>query len=162
MMELKTRIQPVKGPFPRPTTLDLFLLRKVRLIYRGGKYKNDNNRHPALLSPPFLPNQRRTMSATTTRPRSQSHVHLPSSLTFASSTVVRDHAAGALASPASPLVARRLNHSQNLMLTPPPNRSLARQLKLKGSFTDPPHTRRREAFGPVNFFLFSQTCVCYL
>ena len=38
------------------------------------------------------------------------------------------------------------------MSTPPPNRALARQLKLKGSLTDPAQPRRREAFGAVWFF----------
>ena len=39
-----------------------------------------------------------------------------------------------------------------MMSTPPPNRALARQLKLKGSLTDPAQPRRREAFGSVCFF----------
>jgi hypothetical protein len=37
-----------------------------------------------------------------------------------------------------------------LMSTPPPNKAVMRQLKLKGSLTDPPHPRRREALGTVS------------
>ncbi|KAF9003258.1 hypothetical protein BDQ17DRAFT_1355829 [Cyathus striatus] len=56
----------------------------------------------------------------------------------------------------SPVRSRRtlgsLNQSMNtnLMSTPPPNRTLASQLKLKGSFTDPAQPRRREAFGSIH------------
>jgi hypothetical protein len=147
----------VKGLFPTSTTLDFSLLKKVCSIPPGSKQNIDKDPHTALLSPPFLTKQRRaTASATTTRPRSQSHVPPPTSRTFASPTVLRDRTARALAPPTSPLVARRLNQSQNnLMSTPPPNRALARQLKFKGSFTDPPHTRRREAFGAVSFFILA-------
>jgi hypothetical protein len=42
------------------------------------------------------------------------------------------------------------------MSTPPPNRALVRQLKLKGSWTDPAQPRRREAFGAVRSFPFPQ------
>ena len=131
--------------------LNFLLLKKVCSLL-GRKLNSDNDSPTALLSPPFLTKQRRTTaSAAITRPRSQSHVPPPTSRTFASPTVLRDQSARALEPSTSPLVARRLNQSQNnLMSTPPPNKALARQLKFKGSFTDPPHTRRREAFGPVS------------
>ena len=51
------------------------------------------------------------------------------------------------ASPAQPR--RTTAYSANLMSTPPPNRALARQLKLKGSMTDPAQPRRREALANV-------------
>jgi hypothetical protein len=57
----------------------------------------------------------------------------------------------------SPLQSRRtgsMNYSMNLMSTPPPNRALARQLKLKGSLTDPAEPRRREALGAVSLLIF--------
>ncbi|RDB30252.1 hypothetical protein Hypma_007304 [Hypsizygus marmoreus] len=102
----------------------------------------------ALLAPPFVTNRRIELAGT--RPRAQSHVPPPTSRSFSSPIVNRNTSARALP-PTSPLVARRLNQSQNTSVTstPPPNRALARQLKLKGSFTDPAHTRRREAFGPL-------------
>lgn len=53
--------------------------------------------------------------------------------------------------PTSPLARKQapsLPHP--VTATPPPNRNLARQLKLKGSYTDPAQTRRREAFGVVS------------
>ncbi|KAF8621342.1 hypothetical protein AX15_007873 [Amanita polypyramis BW_CC] len=70
------------------------------------------------------------------------HVRMPSS-----PTVTRSN----LASLSSPVSSRRttttsFHRSENLMATPPPNRILANQLKLKGSFTDPAQPRRREAF----------------
>ncbi|TFK39266.1 hypothetical protein BDQ12DRAFT_629803 [Crucibulum laeve] len=55
----------------------------------------------------------------------------------------------------SPVRQRRtlstLNQSMNvnLMSTPPPNRALSSQLKMKGSLTDPAQPRRREAFGVI-------------
>jgi hypothetical protein len=133
------------------TILNFFPLKKVCSLLLGRKLHADKDSPTALLSPPFLTKQRRTTaSAALTRSRSQSHVP-PPSRTFSSPTVLRDHSPRAFAPPTSPLVASRLNQSQNnLMSTPPPNKALARQLKFKSSFTDPPHTRRREAFGPVS------------
>ncbi|KAF5380147.1 hypothetical protein D9615_006103 [Tricholomella constricta] len=103
----------------------------------------------ALLAPSLISNQRRSALTTNTRPRAQSHVPPPTSRAFNSPTYNRS-STRTLAQPTSPLVARRLNQAQNANVTstPPPNRALARQLKLKGSFTDPAHTRRREA-GPL-------------
>ncbi|KAF8970368.1 hypothetical protein BDZ97DRAFT_1902071 [Flammula alnicola] len=87
----------------------------------------------ALLAPPFLSTHRRLNSLpTTSRPRAQSHASLPTSR---------------IAS-LSPIASRTTD--PNLMSTPPPNRTLARQLKLKGSLTDPAQPRRREAFGAVS------------
>ncbi|RXW19467.1 hypothetical protein EST38_g6393 [Candolleomyces aberdarensis] len=52
--------------------------------------------------------------------------------------------------PSSPVRTRRaLGAVGNVMSTPPPNRALSAQLKLKGSLTDPAQPRRREAFGAV-------------
>ncbi|TFK71848.1 hypothetical protein BDN72DRAFT_399365 [Pluteus cervinus] len=102
-----------------------------------------------LLPPPFLSTQRRTAAS---RPRAQSHATLPTNRPIPPSpTIVRNNARVA---PISPLNTRRissLNQSQNFNLTstPPPNRALSRQLKLKGSLTDPAQPRRREAFGVV-------------
>ncbi|KAF8632155.1 hypothetical protein AX17_004897 [Amanita inopinata Kibby_2008] len=99
----------------------------------------------ALLPPPFLSNQRRSLI----RPRAQTHTSMSHVRTPSSPTMTRTSRAPT----SSPLSSRRtlssLNQSENLMATPPPNRILASQLKLKGSFTDPAHTRRREAFGVV-------------
>ncbi|KIY70826.1 hypothetical protein CYLTODRAFT_451322 [Cylindrobasidium torrendii FP15055 ss-10] len=50
--------------------------------------------------------------------------------------------------PASPLARKSPSHT--IMATPPPNRSLAQQLKLNGSLTAPAQPRRREAFGVVS------------
>ncbi|KAF8998890.1 hypothetical protein BDZ89DRAFT_1251030 [Hymenopellis radicata] len=53
--------------------------------------------------------------------------------------------------PTSPLARKNVSTIKNSVIaTPPPNRNLARQLKLKGSLTDPAQTRRREAFGVVS------------
>ncbi|KAG6899617.1 hypothetical protein C0993_008697 [Termitomyces sp. T159_Od127] len=104
----------------------------------------------ALLAPSLISNQRGPGFAPLNRPRAQSHLPPPITRSFASPTNARTPARP-LAQPSSPLASRRLTQSQNVnvMSTPPPNRALARQLKLKGSLTDPAATRRREAFGPV-------------
>ncbi|KAK0438324.1 uncharacterized protein EV420DRAFT_1585821, partial [Desarmillaria tabescens] len=87
----------------------------------------------ALLPPPFLSNQRRRALSTSQAP--------------ASPAMNR----GQRMIPTSPLIHKN-NPSlkSTVMATPPPNRNLARQLKLRGSLTDPAHTRRREAFGVVS------------
>ncbi|KAK7043012.1 hypothetical protein VNI00_008750 [Paramarasmius palmivorus] len=51
--------------------------------------------------------------------------------------------------PTSPLVRRTLSSLNPNTATPPPKRNLAQQLRLKGSLTDPPQLRKREAFGVV-------------
>ncbi|THU94728.1 hypothetical protein K435DRAFT_724370 [Dendrothele bispora CBS 962.96] len=96
----------------------------------------------ALLPPPFLPTQRR-------RALSQSHAgtHAPSvaSVNVSRIPVTR------LLPPSSPVVRKTLSALNNsVTATPPPNRNVTQQLKLKGSQTDPAHTRRREAFGVVH------------
>ncbi|PFH46736.1 hypothetical protein AMATHDRAFT_7452 [Amanita thiersii Skay4041] len=99
----------------------------------------------ALLPPPFLSNHRRNPI----RPRAQTQASIFQSRPPSSPTITRSNRAA----PTSPLNSRRslnMNQSENLMATPPPNRILSSQLKLKGSFTDPAHTRRREAFGVVH------------
>ena|ERR1700722_3442064 len=54
------------------------------------------------------------------------------------------------AAPISPQVLRTPARKALAVLnTPPPKPSYAQQLKLKGSLTDPPHTRRRPPFGHV-------------
>ncbi|KAF8067678.1 hypothetical protein FPV67DRAFT_1149641 [Lyophyllum atratum] len=105
----------------------------------------------ALLAPSLISNRRGSAFPAPARSRAQSHVPPPTARTFSSPTYTRS-STRTLVQPASPLVARRLNQSQNTHITstPPPNRALAKQLKLKGSFTDPAHTRRREAFGPLH------------
>ncbi|KAG6873625.1 hypothetical protein C0995_013556 [Termitomyces sp. Mi166 len=104
----------------------------------------------ALLAPSLISNQRRPGFVPLNRPRAQSHLPPPTARPFASPANTRASARH-LAQPSSPLASRRLNQSQNVNVTstPPQNRALARQLKLKGSLTDPAATRRREAFGPV-------------
>ncbi|KAK0192333.1 hypothetical protein F5146DRAFT_978738 [Armillaria mellea] len=87
----------------------------------------------ALLPPPFMSNQRR---------RALSTSQAPASLVMNQSQRMI---------PNSPLRHRNSSAPKNsVMATPPPNRNLARQLKLRGSLTDPAHTRRREAFGVVS------------
>ncbi|KAK0232450.1 hypothetical protein EDD85DRAFT_911339 [Armillaria nabsnona] len=87
----------------------------------------------ALLPPPFMSNQRR---------RALSTSQAPTSLAMNQSQRMI---------PTSPLRHRNSSAPKNsVMATPPPNRNLARQLKLRGSLTDPAHTRRREAFGVVS------------
>ncbi|KAE9385450.1 hypothetical protein BT96DRAFT_595294 [Gymnopus androsaceus JB14] len=56
-----------------------------------------------------------------------------------------------IVAPSSPVQVRRpsLANHQSVMAMPPPNRQLAEQLRLKGSFTDPAQFRRREAFDAV-------------
>ncbi|KAG6844811.1 hypothetical protein H0H87_003477 [Tephrocybe sp. NHM501043] len=103
----------------------------------------------ALLAPSLISNRRRQdFVPTLNRPRAQSHIPSPTHRPFASPSnprsSVRHHA-----QPTSPLASRRPNQNTNVTSTPPPNHALSRQLKLKGSFTDPAITRRREAFAPV-------------
>lgn len=117
----------------------------------------------ALLSAPVFSNHRRLHSAPTTgRPRAQSNVSLPTSRIQPFSPVATHSPSRLQQTTSSPLQTRRnhssLNHSANLMSTPPPNRALARQLKLKGSLTDPAQPRRREAFGAVCLSLFRFLC----
>lgn len=71
-----------------------------------------------------------------------------------SPNVSRNSSRAAQTSPPNTRRISSLNHSQNLNLTctPPPNRALTRQLKLKGSLTDPAQPRRREAFGVVRLY----------
>ena len=108
----------------------------------------------ALLAP-ALTNHRRLHSAPITgRPRAQSNVSPPTSRMPPFSPITT-HNASHLPQTTSPRLPRRnqsFNHSASLMSTPSPNRALARQLKLKGSLTDPAQPRRREAFGAVCFF----------
>ncbi|KAG7446812.1 uncharacterized protein BT62DRAFT_1075568 [Guyanagaster necrorhizus] len=87
----------------------------------------------ALLPPPFLSNNRRRALSTSQAPASlamnESQQMIPTSpLTYNNSSTLKS----------------------TITATPPPNRNLARQLKLRGSLTDPAHTRRREAFGVVS------------
>lgn len=109
----------------------------------------------ALLAPPFLTKHRRLNSLpNTTRPRAQSQASLPSAHMHPLSPIT-SRTVNRATQMSSPLQSRRtasMNYSMNLMSTPPPNRALARQLKLKGSLTDPAEPRRREALGPVSLF----------
>ncbi|KDR76446.1 hypothetical protein GALMADRAFT_445568 [Galerina marginata CBS 339.88] len=108
----------------------------------------------ALLAAPFSSTHRRLNSLPiTNRPRAQSHASLPSSRIHPLSPVTSRANNHALQT-SSPIQSRRtlsssFAHSANLMSTPPPNRTLAKQLKLKGSLTDPAQPRRREAFSAV-------------
>ncbi len=107
----------------------------------------------ALLAPSFSTHKRINSLPVITRPRAQSQASLPRSRGQPSSPAISNNQNRA-PQPISPLQSRRaissLNQSLNLMSTPPPNRALARQLKLKGSVTDPAQPRRREAFGSVS------------
>jgi hypothetical protein len=109
----------------------------------------------ALLTASALTNHRRLHNAPVSgRPRAQSNVSLPTSRMPPFSPITT-HTASRLQQTTSPRQPRRnqsFNHSTNLMSTPSPNRTLARQLKLKGSQTDPAQPRRREAFGAVCLF----------
>ena len=108
----------------------------------------------ALLTASALTNRRRlhsTSAPITGRLKAQSNVSLPTSRMQPFSPITTQ-TTSRLPQTASPRLPRRnqsFNHSANLMSTPPPNRALARQLKLKGSLTDPAQPRRREAFGAV-------------
>lgn len=86
----------------------------------------------ALLSPPFLPNHRRS--------RTQSNIQpiCPS----ASANSHRTPARRAL----------------GILNTPPPKPTNSSQLKFKGSMTDPAHTRRRPSFGQVCVY-FAINCI---
>lgn len=87
----------------------------------------------ALLPPPFMSNQRRRALSTSQ----------------ASASFMMNQSQRMI--PTSPLRHRNSSAPKNsVMATPPPNHNLARQLKLRGSLTDPAHTRRREAFGVVS------------
>ncbi|KAL1690811.1 hypothetical protein GGG16DRAFT_54915 [Schizophyllum commune] len=90
-----------------------------------------------LLPPPFLSNQRRV------RPRAQSFAPVPVNMTPVGRVP-----------PSSPVVRRRLGQEINpaslsLTSTPPRNPDVARQLRIKGSLTDPAADRRREPFGII-------------
>ncbi|KAG2003629.1 hypothetical protein CC2G_004218 [Coprinopsis cinerea AmutBmut pab1-1] len=108
----------------------------------------------ALLPPAFLSYHRRSSSHTAvTRPRAQSHASLPENRGIATSPCATRNANCSLPLPVSPVRPRRalasLNPTDNILCTPPPNRVLSSQLKMKGSLTDPPQPRKREAFGNV-------------
>ncbi|CAA7257303.1 unnamed protein product [Cyclocybe aegerita] len=108
----------------------------------------------ALLAAPFLSTHRRlsSMPVISNRPRAQSHAPLPS-LHGPPVSPVTSRTVKNTSQASSPIQHRRalasFSQSANLMSTPPPNRTLARQLKLKGSLTDPPQPRRREALGNI-------------
>ncbi|KAJ3507892.1 hypothetical protein NLJ89_g6050 [Agrocybe chaxingu] len=108
----------------------------------------------ALLAAPFLSTHRRlsSMPVISSRPRAQSHAPLPS-LHGPPVSPVTSRTVKITPQASSPVQHRRalasFSQSANLLSTPPPNRTLARQLKLKGSLTDPPQPRRREALGNV-------------
>ncbi|KAF8156892.1 hypothetical protein B0H34DRAFT_477464 [Crassisporium funariophilum] len=105
----------------------------------------------ALLAAPFLSTHRRLNSLpVSSRPRAQSHAPLPTSRSQPMSPIVtRNSRAPQQSSPQNSRRALSSYNNSNLMSTPPPNRILAKQYKLKGSFTDPAQPRRREAFGVV-------------
>ena len=109
----------------------------------------------ALLAPPFLTKHRRLNSLpNTTRPRARSQASLPPAHMHPLSPIT-SRTVNRPSQMSSPLQSRRtasMNYSMNLMSTPPPNRALARQLKLKGSLTDPAEPRRREVLGSVSPF----------
>ncbi|KAF8434553.1 hypothetical protein L210DRAFT_3649054 [Boletus edulis BED1] len=81
-----------------------------------------------LLSPPFLPNHRRS--------RTQSSIHpvCPSASAHSHRTPAR--------------------RALGILNTPPPKPTNSSQLKFKGSMTDPAHTRRRPSFDQVSTDLF--------
>lgn len=116
----------------------------------------------ALLPPPFMSYHRRSLSqSAATRPRALSHASMPeNNLSNCSPMAVRN-ANCTMPLPSSPVRTRRaLGAVGNVMSTPPPNRALSAQLKLKGSLTDPAQPRRREAFGAVSWIdYFSSTVI---
>ncbi|PPQ71950.1 hypothetical protein CVT24_007915 [Panaeolus cyanescens] len=108
----------------------------------------------ALLAAPFLATHRKLNSMPNfNRPRAQSHASLMPNRIQPLSPMTSRSVNRVPPQTASPFQSRRTmsvsNQSVNLMSTPPPNRTLARQLKLKGCLTDPAQPRRREAFVPV-------------
>ena len=88
----------------------------------------------------------------TTRPRAVSHGSFYTDRSQPQSPAQSQSLSAPPPQLSSPLQSRRqyANYSQNALATPPPNRALARQLKIKGSLTDPAQPRRREAFGTVS------------
>lgn len=121
-----TRVQ-LASSFLTQTTLLLSLQKKVIL---NAMVDQRNDTCSALLSPAFVSTRRR-------RAVSQSQVILPPA-NLPSTPARRVH-------PTSPLVSRT-----HPLATPPPNSALAAQRKLKGSLTDPPKPRKREAFAVVS------------
>ncbi|KAG9311773.1 hypothetical protein JVU11DRAFT_8016 [Chiua virens] len=80
------------------------------------------------LSPPFLPNHRRSRTQSSIQPKCLS---------------------------ASPLVHRTpARRALGILNTPPPKPTNSSQLKFKGSLTDPAHTRRRPSIGQISSELF--------
>ena len=140
------RIQPVTYPFSKdPTTQVSCLTRTMKVSCRNWAlylYYRVFFFSPAILGAPFMSNNRKPHSVPTfmTRPRAQSYAPIPSSC-------VRPESPGNTLSPAPHRPGPRQSFS--LMSTPPPNKTIIRQLKSKGSLTDPPQPRRREALGPV-------------
>ena len=123
----------------------LFLIQKVGCFFHM-RSTSHHLMYIALLPPPFLSHQRRNLI----RPRSQTHAAMTQFRTPSSPTMTRSHRTPS----SSPISSRRASsfaQSENVLTTPPPNRLLANQLKLKGSFTDPAQPRRREAFGVVRY-----------
>lgn len=107
----------------------------------------------ALLPPPFMSYHRRSVSASA-RPRALSASMPENQAPAASPSPFASRRANVtMPLAASPVRARRPANavSNNLMSTPPPNRALSTELKLKGSLTEPTQPRRREPFGSVCF-----------
>ncbi|KIY48478.1 hypothetical protein FISHEDRAFT_21033, partial [Fistulina hepatica ATCC 64428] len=98
---------------------------------------NDEEYSEALLPPPFMSANRPNI----TRPRAQSYAPTPRSPAVTRRSVILTSPAGRRVSQAS---------SSLVLSTPPRNSHLARELKLKGSRTDPAAGRRRESFGMAN------------
>ncbi|KAH0834794.1 hypothetical protein J3R83DRAFT_10395 [Lanmaoa asiatica] len=82
----------------------------------------------SLLSPPFFPNHRRSRTQSSIQPM------CPSVSAHAYRTPAR--------------------RTLGILNTPPPKPTNSSQLKLKGSMTDPAHTRRRPSFGQISTELF--------
>ncbi|KAF5338090.1 hypothetical protein D9611_014193 [Ephemerocybe angulata] len=121
----------------------------------------------SLLPPPFMSYHRRAQSQSTStpaRPRAHSHSHSHSSMIEnqapdvspiaarrANATMPLMMSSNMNMSMCSPVRTRKALGavSSNIMSTPPPNRALESELKLKGSRTEPAQPRRREPFGAV-------------
>ena len=91
----------------------------------------------ALLPAPFLSSHRRARAFTQLQP-----VAAPSPLT----QILNPQ----LSTPSRTAHAQSFSFSPAYLNTPPPNPALMNKFRLRGTVTDPAHTRRRPAFGQVS------------
>ncbi|KAJ3558259.1 hypothetical protein NM688_g1028 [Phlebia brevispora] len=91
----------------------------------------------SLLPAPFLSGQRRTRAFTHSQPQVTSPLQQITNPTQ-------------LSTPARPSQSQSFVFSPQVMNTPPPNPIIFNKYRLRGTVTDPAHTRRRPAFGQTS------------